>query len=152
MSFFISVFSFSFFSSFLTLLCDGLTHLHHLHLHQAAVSQTWVHAVAFHSSSSSSSPSVHPPPQFSSSLVFFCLKVFEHQVLTSCLVSNYSINVFLFNPFKRLFYEWSSTGGSPGSFSWSFSIKEWNSPSDTQFLLRSEINHLLNLHKEKKKQ
>lgn len=53
-------------------------HLHH-HLHQAAVSQTWVHAVAFHSPSSSSPSahpsssshptSVHPPhPQFSSSL------------------------------------------------------------------------------------
>lgn len=41
----------------LMLLSDGLTHLHHPfhppHLHQAAVSQTWVHAVAFNSSSSS---------------------------------------------------------------------------------------------------
>lgn len=41
--------SFLLFSS-LTLLFDGPTHPpHHDPLHQAAVSQTWVHAVAFHS-------------------------------------------------------------------------------------------------------
>ena len=79
-----------FFSSFLTLLSDGLTHLHHpFHLHhlrQAAVSQTWVHAVAFHSFSFALPPplhllsilpppshlsSFHPPPQFSSSQMYF---------------------------------------------------------------------------------
>lgn len=108
MSFFISVFSLSFFSSFLTLLSDGLTHLHLHHLHQAAVSQTWVHAVAFHSCSSSSSPSVHPSsiPYLSILLLlsflllwclFFCLKVFEHQVLTLRLASNSDRNADFMN-------------------------------------------------------
>ena len=86
-------------SSFLTLLCDGLTHLHHLHhlhlhLHQAAVSQTWVHAVAFHSCSSSSPTSC---ASFSSSCsVFFFSGV--------CLNTKSRPRVQLVQSVKTLFF------------------------------------------------
>lgn len=66
--------------SSLTLLFDGPTHPPlHDPLHQAAVSQTWVHAVAFHSFIHSS---VHLPLHLSTLIILAAVRFLcEHQVL-----------------------------------------------------------------------